>query len=110
MSKVIVSLYDLSQGMARQMSPALLGKTIDGIWHTGMLFQGREWYFGGGICSDAPGCTPYGMPVKTYDMGISNKTREEFLAFLASVQDRFTMSAYHLLTVCACFGAFGDIS
>ena len=37
MSSVTLRVYDLSRGMARQMSPALLGKQIEGIWHTGVL-------------------------------------------------------------------------
>jgi hypothetical protein len=27
----------------------LLGKQIDGIWHTGIIVYGKEFYFGGGI-------------------------------------------------------------
>jgi len=35
--KVSLHLYDLSQGMARAMSAQLLGKQIDGVWHTGVV-------------------------------------------------------------------------
>ena len=52
--KVEIHLYDLSQGMARQFSPMFLGKQIDGIWHTGIVVYGREYYFGGGICQSLP--------------------------------------------------------
>lgn len=40
-SAVSLRVYDLSRGMARQLSPALLGKQIDGIWHTGVLVYGQ---------------------------------------------------------------------
>jgi hypothetical protein len=40
-SAVSLRVYDLSRGMARQLSPALLGKQIDGIWHTGVLVYGK---------------------------------------------------------------------
>ena len=38
-----------SGGLARQMSMGILGKQVDGIWHTGILVHGREIFFGGGI-------------------------------------------------------------
>jgi len=31
--EVVVHLYDLSMGMARQFSQQFLGKQIDGIWY-----------------------------------------------------------------------------
>lgn len=30
--KVSLNVYDLSQGLARQLSTTFLGKTIEGIW------------------------------------------------------------------------------
>ncbi|KAJ8901449.1 hypothetical protein NDN08_007295 [Rhodosorus marinus] len=93
---VTLHVYDLSQGMASQMSPALLGKQIGGIWHTGIVAFGREYYFGGGICVDAPGTTPYGSPVEEHVIGSTSKSSEEFLAFLRSVSSRFTMETYNL--------------
>jgi hypothetical protein len=62
--KVSVNIYDLSQGMARNLSPMFLGKQIDGIWHTGIVVYGKEFYFGGGICVGNPSQTPYGNPIK----------------------------------------------
>lgn len=41
-------------GMARQMSPMLLGKSIEGIYHTGLVIYGIEYYYGGGICEGQP--------------------------------------------------------
>lgn len=97
MDHVVLKVYDLSQGMASQLSTALLGRQIDGIWHTGVQVFGREYYFGGGICSDPPGLTPYGVPVQEHDLGQTNKTQQEFITFLSSISSRFTMQTYHLL-------------
>jgi hypothetical protein len=36
MVKVELAVYDLSNGMASAMSESILGKRIDGIWHTGV--------------------------------------------------------------------------
>ena len=40
----------------------LSGKQIDGVWHTGVVVFGKEFFFGGGIQSGDPGETPYGVP------------------------------------------------
>lgn len=52
--KVTLHIYDLSQGMAKVFSPMYLGKQINGIWHTGVVVYGKEYYFGGGICAGVP--------------------------------------------------------
>eukprot|EP00178_Gracilaria_changii_P025489 TRINITY_DN78524_c0_g1_i1.p1 TRINITY_DN78524_c0_g1~~TRINITY_DN78524_c0_g1_i1.p1 ORF type:complete len:447 (-),score=38.37 TRINITY_DN78524_c0_g1_i1:1048-2388(-) len=97
MNTVTLHVYDLSQGMARQLSPMVMGKQIDGIWHTGIEVYDREYYYGGGICSDPPNQTPYGTPYSVETMGTTTKTREDFLAFLRSVSRRFSFDNYHLL-------------
>ena len=94
---MILQVYDLSGGMAKMMSMAFVGKQVDGIWHTSVVVFGREYYFGGGICSDLPLTTPYGTPVERISMGITSKSREEFNQFLQSVSHRFTMDSYHII-------------
>ncbi len=64
--------------MARQMSFGFLGKQIDGIWHTGVIAFGNEYYFGGEICQGPPGMTPYGKPLKTIKIGKTSKNKWDF--------------------------------
>ena len=97
MSEVVLHVYDLSMGMARMLSLGILGKQIEGIWHTGIVVFGQEYFYGGGICIERPSGTPYGTPVQKVNMGTTNRTPEEFNQFLKSVSHRFTMEAYHLL-------------
>jgi hypothetical protein len=52
--EVSIYLYDISNGMARSFSPMFLGKTIEGIWHTGLVVYGNEYYYGGGVCVGFP--------------------------------------------------------
>ena len=40
---VTLYVYDLSQGMAKQFSPALVGEVIEGIWHTAIVVYGTEY-------------------------------------------------------------------
>ncbi|KAF4667126.1 hypothetical protein FOL47_003728 [Perkinsus chesapeaki] len=95
-TKVQAHLYDLSQGMARQMSPMILGKQIDGIWHTGIVVFGLEYYYGGGICVSPPPAVP--MPYQTIDLGYTHKTRDELNTYLRSIWNQYTTDTYSLLT------------
>eukprot|EP00742_Colponemidia_sp_Colp-10_P001980 GILJ01002114.1.p1 GENE.GILJ01002114.1~~GILJ01002114.1.p1 ORF type:complete len:601 (+),score=89.02 GILJ01002114.1:57-1859(+) len=97
MSSVVVHLYDLSNGMARQFSRQLIGKEIAGIWHTGVVVYGKEFYFGGGICEDPPSRTPYGTPVEEISIGTTEIPEEVFYDFLREISPRFTAATYHLL-------------
>ena len=93
--KVQLYVYDLSNGLARQLSPMLLHKQvcstaysstllslrgqvrnflqvylqIDGIWHTAIVVGGLEYYYGGGVNQSKPGSTPFGRPLEVIDLG-----------------------------------------
>ncbi|XP_011861408.1 PREDICTED: uncharacterized protein LOC105558384 isoform X2 [Vollenhovia emeryi] len=48
-------IYDLTKGMAAMMSQILIGRKLDGIWHTAIVAYGREYFFGpAGIQSIRP--------------------------------------------------------
>ncbi len=52
--EITILLYDISNGMARSLSPMFLGKLIEGVWHTSLVVHGNEYYYGGGICVGVP--------------------------------------------------------
>ncbi|MEW5310560.1 MAG: hypothetical protein WDW38_002347 [Sanguina aurantia] len=70
--KVQLYVYDLSQGMARQLSPMLLGQQIDGIWHTAVVVRGLEYFYGQGIQISRAGTTPFGVAVQVLDLGTTS--------------------------------------
>ncbi|KAB2018472.1 hypothetical protein ERO13_D08G212000v2 [Gossypium hirsutum] len=96
--KVTLNVYDLSQGMARQLSMTLLGKVIEGIWHTGMVVYGNEYYFGGGIQHIPAGTAPYGRPIKVIDLGVTHVPKDLFEMYLQEISPRYTAETYSLLT------------
>ncbi|KAF5886107.1 desumoylating isopeptidase 1-like [Clarias magur] len=79
-------IYDLSKGMARQLSPIMLGKQLDGIWHTSLVVYGEEFFYGGvGISSCPPGGTMLGPPDKVVELGNTEVNEEIFMDYLSSL-------------------------
>ncbi|XVE78071.1 hypothetical protein DITRI_Ditri13aG0114800 [Diplodiscus trichospermus] len=96
--KVTLNVYDLSQGLARQLSMTFLGKVIEGIWHTGVVVYGNEYYFGGGIQHAPVGTTPYGKPIRVIDLGVTHVSKYVFEIYLQEISPRYTVETYSLLT------------
>uniref|UniRef100_A0A3Q3VZ83 palmitoyl-protein hydrolase n=1 Tax=Mola mola TaxID=94237 RepID=A0A3Q3VZ83_MOLML len=81
-------IYDLSRGLARRLSPAMLGKQLDGIWHTAIVVHGKEFFFSGeGINSCAPAGTPLGEPDAVVDLGSTEVPAEIFMEYLTSLAE-----------------------
>ncbi|GFR40054.1 hypothetical protein Agub_g592 [Astrephomene gubernaculifera] len=96
--KVLLYVYDLTNGLARSLSPMLLGTQIEAVYHTSVVVGGVEYFFGGGVQRCIAGQTPFGPPMRTVELGetqIPKDVREEMLADLSV---RFTPQAYNLIT------------
>ncbi|CAL0302760.1 unnamed protein product [Lupinus luteus] len=96
--RVTLNVYDLSQGLARQLSTSFLGKAIEGIWHTGVAVYGNEYYFGGGIQHCPAGKTQYGVPLRVVELGVTHVPKDVFELYLQEISPRYTAEAYSLLT------------
>ena len=90
MWEVVLHYYDLSQGMAKQMSMQLVGKYFEGIWHTGVVVYNKEYYYGGGISHDPPGRTPFGVPTKKLSLGFTEIPEDLFMEFLRENQKEWS--------------------
>ncbi|RXG73992.1 Desumoylating isopeptidase 1, partial [Armadillidium vulgare] len=76
-----------------------LGKQIEGIWHTGVVAYGREYFFGsGGIESCRPGGTILGEPDRVEDLGCSQVPYQLFLEYIFGLgESSYKPGAYDLL-------------
>lgn len=93
---VTLYVYDISQGMAKVMSPMIVGRQVDGIWHTSIVVHDNEYYFQGGTFGDKPKSTPFGMPVKEIALGSTELTKQELDDYVLSVQDQFSEQTYDI--------------
>ncbi|XP_020643540.3 desumoylating isopeptidase 1 [Pogona vitticeps] len=91
-------VYDLSKGMARRLSPIMLGKQLDGIWHTSIVVHRDEFFYGsGGISSCPPGGTLLGPPDSIVDLGSTEVSEDLFLEYLSSLGESiFRGDSYNL--------------
>ncbi|KAK8934202.1 hypothetical protein KSP39_PZI014803 [Platanthera zijinensis] len=96
--KVTLNVYDLSQGLARQLSVAFLGKSIEAIWHTGIVVYGNEYYFGAGVQHDPVGLTPYGVPIRIVELGVTHVPKAVFEDYLLEISPRYTAESYRLMS------------
>jgi desumoylating isopeptidase 1 len=100
MSRVQLLVYDLTRGMASQLSQSILGARIDGVWHTGIQVFDIEYYYGGGIQASAVGIFAMSHslnPVRVVDLGTTRKTRGELEEYLRSINNLFSPMSYDLL-------------
>jgi len=99
-SPVHLYIYDLSQGMAKMLSPMLLGRTIDAIYHTAIVVHGREYFYGGeGITYCPPKTTMLGEPMEVQKLGyteIDVETIDLYCADLSQVGGQYHPSNYKL--------------
>ncbi|KAI3645757.1 hypothetical protein MP228_008685 [Amoeboaphelidium protococcarum] len=97
MTKVQLFVYDLSMGLARQMSMAYMGTQVDAIYHTSVVVFNTEWWFGGGISNSRPYSSPHGRPIEVVDMGETHIDADTFTDYLNELRNVWTADKYHLL-------------
>ena len=102
MPTAAIHVYDLSQGMARAMSMAIVGKQVDIIPHTGIVVNwpsgaAVEYFFGGGICTSPAGQSMPMPACEVIPLGEIAKTEAELTQFLAQLSPRYTAATYDLL-------------
>ncbi|KAK3328486.1 PUL domain-containing protein [Cercophora scortea] len=89
-------VYDLSQGMARQMSLSLLGFQLDAIYHTSIKLHGREYVYDGNIVAIMPGTSHLGKPMQEIHLGKTELPKDVIEEYLDSLREIYTVEAYDL--------------
>ncbi|KAH6686712.1 PUL domain-containing protein [Plectosphaerella plurivora] len=94
--EVHLLIYDLSRGLASQMSQGLLGFHLDAIYHTSIELKGREYVYQGGIQSIIPGSSHHGRPLERRKLGVTELPMDVVYQFVDSMRPVFTAQAYDL--------------
>ncbi|KAI7305993.1 DUF862-domain-containing protein, partial [Hortaea werneckii] len=94
--EVQLYVYDLTHGIARQMSQQLLGFKIDAVYHTSLVFNGIEYFFGAGVQTCYAGTTHHGRPMEIKSLGATHLPMETILEYLGSLKQIYTPETYDL--------------
>lgn len=89
-------VYDLSNGLARQLSMSLLGFQLDAIYHTSIELDGVEYVYDGGISTIRPGSSHLGKPLERLHLGKTELPIEVIVEYVDSMRSIFTPEAYDL--------------
>jgi hypothetical protein len=90
-------VYDLSQGMARNVSAALIGIQIDAIYHTSIVMDRVEYLYDGGVKTVMPGTTHLGMPMQIIRLGETTLPEDVILEYLDSLREIYTFEVRGLV-------------
>lgn len=94
--QVSLYVYDLTRGMARQMSRQFLGIQIDAVYHTSVVLNDVEFFFGAGVQQCVPGGTHHGAPMEIIALGQTDLPWETILDYLESLKEVYTPESYDL--------------
>ncbi|KUI64291.1 Desumoylating isopeptidase 1 [Cytospora mali] len=94
--EVHLLVYDLSQGLARQMSTGMLGFQLDAIYHTSIELDGLEYVYDGNVVAITPGSSHLGRPMRKLHLGKTELPMEVIQQYLDSLREIYTVEAYDL--------------
>ncbi|BCR90009.1 bifunctional C97 family peptidase/thioredoxin family protein [Aspergillus chevalieri] len=89
-------VYDLSKGLARMYSLALTGTQMDAIYHTSIVLDGTEYYFGQGIQTAFPGSTHHGHPMEVIHLGTTELPKDVIEEYIQSLEEIYSPESYDL--------------
>lgn len=93
LNPVSLHLYDLSKGYAQSVIP-----NLEGVWHTGVVVFGREYFYNGRPAFDRPGAGDFGEVKKTIDLGWTLFKQDELHAFIhEKLAPRYVIECYDTL-------------
>ncbi|KAH7377825.1 PPPDE putative peptidase domain-containing protein [Pyrenochaeta sp. MPI-SDFR-AT-0127] len=78
------------------MSRQFLGTQIDAVYHTSIVLEGIEYYFGQGVQTCRAGATHHGRPMEVTKLGSTQLPIEIVLEYLESLKEIYTAESYDL--------------
>jgi len=97
--EVTLNLYDLSNGAAEALGPYLVGQEMPGIWHTGVVAFGKEYYYAKDTVFDEPGATSFGQPTQVIHLGYTLWRQEELHEYVVNeLKPVFHRDTYDVVT------------
>lgn len=78
------------------MSQQFLGTQIDAVYHTSIVLEGIEYYFGQGVQTCRAGATHHGRPMEILKLGRTDLPLEIILEYLESLKEIYTAESYDL--------------
>ncbi|KAL1878070.1 hypothetical protein VTK73DRAFT_8121 [Phialemonium thermophilum] len=89
-------VYDLSGGLAKQLSQQLLGFHLDAVYHTSIKLNGQEYVYDGNVVSIVPGTSHLGRPLEEIYLGTTELPMDVIDEYLDSLREVYTVQAYDL--------------
>ena len=90
-------VYDLSRGLARALSQQYLGIHLDAVYHTSVVFNKTEYFFGAGIQTcRPPGSTHHGQPMKSVRLGTTHLPSDTIDEYLDALREVYSAERYDL--------------
>jgi thiol-disulfide isomerase/thioredoxin len=78
------------------MSRQFLGIQIDAVYHTSIVLDNIEYYFGQGVQTCRAGATHHGQPMEKIKLGKTDLPIEVILEYLESLKEVYTPESYDL--------------
>jgi hypothetical protein len=76
-----------------QWSLQLTGTHMDAIYHTSIVLEGVEYYFGHGIQMAVPGSTHHGQPMERVHLGKTELPTDVIAEYIQSLEEIYTPEA-----------------
>lgn len=89
--EVHLLVYDLSQGLARQLSMGMLGFQVDAIYHTSIELDGLEYVYDGNVVAITPGSSHLGQPMRRLHLGKTDLPMDVIQQYLESLRKIYTV-------------------
>eukprot|EP00914_Ancora_sagittata_P019897 GHVO01039537.1.p1 GENE.GHVO01039537.1~~GHVO01039537.1.p1 ORF type:complete len:287 (+),score=49.56 GHVO01039537.1:699-1559(+) len=97
---VCLRVYDISEGKAAQWSSLVLRKHMEGVWHTGLLVYGYEYFYGDGVVRMRPQHVEETYAMDLYEvkyLGDTSVPQRVYERFLQCISPAFNSDTYDLV-------------